>query len=139
MGTDIRPEVSQRNPYWIEKHRYYELKHFCMQYPLWKKSYRALDGYGQSSKYVIRAVSERFDADPTMACAQALTYYANRIGMIDRAAHDASSVLAEYIVRGVTEGVSYDILRARHAIPCCRDEYYGAYRKFFWILDRIRN
>lgn len=33
MANDIRPEVSQKNPYWIGKHRYYELKHFCLQYP----------------------------------------------------------------------------------------------------------
>ena len=31
MAHDIRPEVSQKNPFWIGKHRYYELKHFCLQ------------------------------------------------------------------------------------------------------------
>lgn len=35
MSTQIRPETSQKNPYWIPKHRYYELKHFVMQYPAW--------------------------------------------------------------------------------------------------------
>ena len=25
MATTIRPELSEKNPYWIEKHRYYEL------------------------------------------------------------------------------------------------------------------
>ena len=44
MGTTIRPELSEKNPYWIEKHRYYELKHFCLQYPIWRKTYSALDG-----------------------------------------------------------------------------------------------
>lgn len=39
MSTTIRPEVSEKNQYWIEKHRYYELKHFCLQYPIWRKSY----------------------------------------------------------------------------------------------------
>lgn len=24
MGTTIRPELSEKNPYWIERHRYYE-------------------------------------------------------------------------------------------------------------------
>lgn len=27
MATTIRPELSEKNPYWIERHRYYELKH----------------------------------------------------------------------------------------------------------------
>lgn len=41
MGTIIRPELSEKNKYWLEKHRYYELKHFCLQYPLWKQAYLA--------------------------------------------------------------------------------------------------
>ena len=40
MSTVIRPEISKKNLYWIPKHRYYELKHFCLQYPEWKKNYR---------------------------------------------------------------------------------------------------
>ena len=44
MGTTLRAELSEKNPYWIEKHRYYELKHFCLQYPIWNKAYSALDG-----------------------------------------------------------------------------------------------
>lgn len=42
MGTTLRAELSEKNPYWIEKHRYYELKHFCLQYPIWKKAYTTL-------------------------------------------------------------------------------------------------
>ena len=44
MATKVRPEISEKNPYFIERERYYELKHFCRQYPIWKKAYRALDG-----------------------------------------------------------------------------------------------
>lgn len=49
MATEIRPELSEKNPYWIGKHRYYELKHFCLQYPIWKKAYNALLGLRLSS------------------------------------------------------------------------------------------
>lgn len=44
MGTVIRPELSKKNRNWIEKHRYYELKHFCMQYNIWKQTYVSLGG-----------------------------------------------------------------------------------------------
>lgn len=37
MSTVLRAELSRKNRYWISKHRYYELKHFCLQYPEWKK------------------------------------------------------------------------------------------------------
>lgn len=43
MGTTIRPEISKKNRYWIDKHRYYELKYFCLQYPTWKKAHSSLD------------------------------------------------------------------------------------------------
>ena len=31
MGTTIRPELSEKNPYWIERHRYYELKDLSLR------------------------------------------------------------------------------------------------------------
>lgn len=43
MATRIRPELAENNKYWISKHRYYELKHYCLQYPLWKSAYAAFD------------------------------------------------------------------------------------------------
>ena len=43
MGTRIRAELSEKNKYWISRHRYYELKHFCLQYPSWRRTYAALD------------------------------------------------------------------------------------------------
>lgn len=39
MATVIRPEISEKNKYWIGRHRYYELKHFCLQYSEWKRLY----------------------------------------------------------------------------------------------------
>ena len=33
----IRPEISMKNKYYINKHRHYELKHFCLQYSIWKR------------------------------------------------------------------------------------------------------
>ena len=42
MGTVIRPEVSNKKEYWISRHRYYELKHFCLQYGEWKQAYNSI-------------------------------------------------------------------------------------------------
>lgn len=44
MAGNLRPELSKKNKYWIDKNRFYELKYFCLQYPLWKHAYNALDG-----------------------------------------------------------------------------------------------
>ena len=65
MGTTIRPELSEKNPYWIEKHRYYELKHFCLQYPIWRKAYSLLDGYANPPKDLASFVVTSTLGDPT--------------------------------------------------------------------------
>lgn len=35
--ANVRPEVSKKSKYYISRHRYYELKHLCLQYPELKK------------------------------------------------------------------------------------------------------
>lgn len=138
MGTTIRPELSEKNPYWLEKHRYYELKHFCLQYPIWRKAYAALDGLSSRSYELAMVVVENTLGDPTAKCAMAKAFYSDRTDMIQRVAEITDPVLANYILKAVTEGWSYDILKARLEIPCCKDTYYELYRRFFWLLSKER-
>ena len=55
------------------------------------------------------------------------------------AAIGADPDLYQYLIRGVTEGLSYDALKMKYDIPCCRDVYYAAYRRFFWLLSKRRD
>lgn len=138
MGTNLRPELSGQNKYWIEKHRYYELKHFCLQYPIWKKAYRALDGFSHKSASLGVYEKIRHISNPTADCAEARIFYSDRMSMVESVSKETDSELADYILKGVTEGISYDHLKARYNIPCCKDVYYDLYRKFFWLLSEIR-
>lgn len=138
MGTTIRPEVSGKNKYWIEKHRYYELKHFCLQYPIWKKAYIALDGWSSKNNVVVEQFKKSGISNPTERNAMARLFYSERIELIERVAADTNPELASYIIKAVTTGISYDHLKARIEIPCCRDVYYELYRKFFWLLNKAR-
>lgn len=138
MSAAMRPELSLKNKYWIERHRYYELKHFCLQYPDWKKAYLALDGMSKRLND-IGSVSGRYsNNDPTGRCAVARTFYSERIEMIEKVARNTDTELASYILEGVTKGVSYDCLKARLDIPCCKDTYYDRYRRFFYLLHKER-
>lgn len=138
MGTNIRPEVSDKNPYWIERHRYYELKHFCLQYPIWKKVYLSLDGANKSSTSFIEVSKSDSNGDPVAKIAEARIFYADRIEMVERAARETDPQIGSYILKAVTEGLSYDILKVREAIPCGKDAYYELYRRFFWLLHKAR-
>lgn len=138
MATTIRAELSEKNPYWIEKHRYYELKHFCLQYPIWKKIYGSLDGLpGHSTGLTMMVVNSTL-GDPTAKIGMAKAYYSDRMKMLERTASRTDEILGIYILNGVTEGWSYDILKARLGIPCCKDTYYELYRRFFWLLNKER-
>lgn len=138
MGTTIRPELSGKNKYWIERHRYHELKHFCMQYPIWKKSHAALDGWG-SKHGVIERFQKSGVSNPTEKCIEARLFYSERMELIERVAMETNPELSSYIIKGVTSGISYDHLKARLEIPCCRDVYYELYRRFFWLLNKARD
>ena len=122
MATIIRPEISIKNKYYIDKHRHYELKHFCLQYPRWKKAY-----------------VECLDCDTPMSTrAVTRAHYSRRIEMIEQVAKDADNYLWHYILRAVTEGLSYTYLKTKLDIPCGKDMYYDRYRRFFWLLSNIR-
>lgn len=75
MGTVIRPEVSAKNKYWLSKHRYYELKHFCLQYPEWKRVYHDLDGLPARSASVTGFTRGGQTPNPTALYAEARIYY----------------------------------------------------------------
>ena len=76
--------------------------------------------------------------DPTAKCVEAREFYSERMELIEKAAAETDAELGDYILQAVTQGISYDHLRARVNVPCCKDVYYELYRRFFWILNRER-
>ena len=110
MGTTIRPELSEKNPYWIERHRYYELKHFCLQYPIWKKAYAALDGLSRRPSDLEVFSKKGEISDPTVRCVEARSYYIERMKTVEQVAIATDAELSSYILKGVTEGWSYEYL-----------------------------
>lgn len=137
MSTIIRPNISRKNKYWIDKHRHYELKHFCLQYPEWKRTYNSspsislstINEFSRSNTY----------NDPTFREVVRKNRYFERITLIERIAKEADEDLYDYILKGVTEGLSYTYLKSKMSIPCGKDLYYDRYRRFFWLLDGSRD
>lgn len=138
MSTTIRPELSLKNCYWIEKHRYYELKHFCLQYPSWKRKYNSLIVYPSSWPSLVPPTKTNVINEPVTKNVDERLFYANRMDMLERVAQETDAEFASYILKAITEGISYDHLRARSDIPCCKDTYYDLYRRFFWLLSKER-
>lgn len=96
MSTLIRAKISISNPYYLDKHRYYELKHFVMQYPFHNDIY---------------------------------------LEMVKQSAKETDEIIGPLILQAVVNDWSYDKLRARENVPCCKETYYELYRRFFYILS----
>lgn len=132
MGTVIRAELSKDNEYYISKHRYYELKHFCLQYPEWRKALNDI------SYIKVRTVSDKVQnsdiSDITAELAVKMAYYQDKIKCLNEAISALEPYIQPFIFDAVTKGYSYERLRMMGNIPCSKDMYYKAYRRFFYIL-----
>ena len=134
---DIRPELSVRSKYYLPKHRYYELKHFCLQYPIWKKAVYSLDGLSKKTDYIFIS-KQKGISNPVERAVLARDFYRKRIDMVEKACQDAAGDLYRYLLVAVTEEKPFHYLQMKLEMPCSRSEYYEIYRKFFWILNNIR-
>lgn len=139
MSTLIRPKISEKNKYYIDKHRYYELKHFCLQYNEWKKAYAACNESIIFASKIERESSNNAPSDLTAKYAIKRAYYAERIKIVEQAALEADEFLFPFLMKGVTEGASYTYLKSKLEMPCGRDMYYDRYRRFFWLLSKARD
>ena len=129
--SKTRPELSKKNRWWIPKHRYLELYHYCLQYRNWKDKAK-LYGNVRASE-IVRTNPEW--SDPVGDEAVYREYYLEQIFMVESSAYEADDQIGEYILKAVTEDLSFTVLRMIYDIPCGKDMYYDRYRKFFYILD----
>lgn len=138
MATTIRANLSKQNPYYISKDRYYELKHFCLQYPEWRKNYIMIDT--MSRKYVSKDRLSPTNAvsDTTARCAEKRLEYSMKMSMVKDCCLKADPDLAQYIFKAVTSNLGYTYLKSRLGMPCSKDMYYDRYHKFFWHLSNAR-
>lgn len=137
-----RTELSRKNKYWIPKHRYLELKNFCLQYRDWVRELQdhATDPIPSGISYdKIPGGSGTGNPTEQIAIANADFDSAGRkIELIEQTAKEADPLLAKYIVWNVTEGVPYWRLKQANGIPCGKNYFSKKRQKFFWILSNKR-
>jgi len=132
MSTVIRPEITEKSKYYISKHRYYELKHYCLQYPEWQKEYLTLGAVRGGG---IVSLEQSEFSDPTGDAAVKRYALTKKMQLIKDTAELADPELAIYIFEAVTKGVSFTYLKMVMGMPAEKKMYYDRYRKFFWLLN----
>lgn len=135
MGNHEKTELSKKNQFYISKHRYLELKHFCLQYPEWVEELREIDGMVGRGEGEIKG--DRQASDPTAYAAMRRMILQKNIDLVRRAVQETDSSLFYWLFLAVTEERSYTYLREVKGIPCCREVFYKKYREFFYVMSRI--
>ena len=134
MSIKLKPELSRKNRWWISKHRYYELKHFCLQYKEWKTLYLSLsEPYHTTIKEGPKGSVEWVDSTSKIVIKR--DYYLSKMKIVEDTAYKADPEIGRYIFKGVTDNVGFTYLKSVMNIPCGKDMYYDRYRKFFWLLN----
>ena len=133
----VRPIVSKKNNYHISKHRFYELKHYCLQYDEWIDELRELDG-GLRSTSIISIDDAPVD-NPVLEHVERKTELEEKIETIRRCAKKADRELWSYIVNAVTNDLSFTELKMLYKIPRGKNQYYESYRRFFFILSQEKH
>lgn len=129
--------LSTKNPYYLTKHRFYEVYHYAMQYQEWKDEYRTAEQTMRGIAYDGVKVKSSGSGDALERVAIRLTELSEKIEMLETVARETDKDLSEYILRGATdEQVTYNYLSMVLHIPCSRNTYYSLRRKFYWLLSK---
>lgn len=134
MGNHEKTVLSKKNQHYISKHRYLELKHFCLQYPEWMEALKEIDGMVKSGGGEIK--SDPQASDPTADAAIRRTQLQKNIDLIERTIRETDSSLFYWLFLAVTEERSYTYLKEVKGIPCCREVFYKKYREFFYAISQ---
>ena len=133
--------------YGISKDRYQELKHFCLQYQDKKRRASMLGGYDIPAVNIDGVGGHTGPTSPTERAAIKNYTKAERAlrdcRMIEEAALWAAAAGGyrkswRAILRAVSEGVGYDRIITRYAIPFSVADFYAIRRAFFWRLDCLQ-
>lgn len=118
----------------LSKDRYLQLKYFCLQYPEWKQNLKNECSTLRGSKFN-DGVHNKQNVDVVFDLAIRRNSWSQKCKVVESAAKDTDEVLGEYILKAVTENLSYTYLQTVLNIPCGKDLYYDKKKMFFEILD----
>ena len=138
MATKIRPVVSEKRQYYISRHRYYELKHFCLQYNEWRNVIFS-QGRNLSKSLVYRTSRNKEFDDPVGDEVCRVEEAKHNIELVEESAACTDEFLKDYILESVTQERSYTYLKLMENMPCSRDKFYICYHKFFWVLSHKKH
>ena len=124
--------------YRISRHRYEELKAFCLQY----EEKKAKINRGISSIVNDGMPRGNYKGNPMESAAIRNVAYQKDCEMIEQAAIAASAEIYQYIIKSVTNDLSYPFIEYDERlgkIPVGKTEFYARRRLFYHYLDQLKS
>ena len=109
--------------YELSKHRFYELKHFCMQYGQWQLLYVKLDGW--------QSEIGKNNGDTTSHYGIQRADLMRNMLLVSDTCHDVCGNYAQEVFELVTQGIKPEL-------RWDQKDFWYYYRKFFWELSKRR-
>lgn len=128
-----RSELSKKNKYYLPKEEYLTVKHFCRQYPNWKKELDALPDAERAIAYDGDRVQTSGDSDPVSDLAMRRIELAKKKDVIDGAVAKAAPEIAKYLIRGICYGEAEYQLELK-GMPCGKKYYYRKRNEAYWEI-----
>lgn len=124
--------------YGISRHRYAELKAFCLQYD--EKKSKISRGIGAMNYDGMP--KGNFKTNPLEDKAIRNVTYQKDCEMIEQAAIAASTDISQYIIKSVTNDLPYQYIEYDEKlgrIPVGKTDFYALRRLFYHFLDNLKN
>lgn len=112
-----------KSKYALSKHRFYELKHFCLQFPEWEALYSVIDGWSEESGTDTSDTTSRYGIQ--------MAELAYKMELVRGTATDVGKQYAEMIFEAAAYGKSPKLLSDQK-------DFWYYYRLFFWELSKKR-
>lgn len=124
--------------YGISRHRYEELKAFCLQY----EEKKSKISYGITSGRNDGMPKSNYRENQLEGNAIRNMLYRKDCEMIEQAAVAASPEIYRYIIKSVTNGLPYQFVEYDEVlgkIPIGKTDFYGYRRLFYYYLDKLKS
>ena len=108
---------------------------YAMEYVEWKKEYDSFNLENKGIDQSAERIRQSDIKDNTKDAALILHDLSRKIILMQQTAKEADPFIWKYILRGVTENLTYEQLFAQ-GLPCSRNTYYERRRRFYWLLSR---
>lgn len=132
----MKNEISKKNPYWIPRHRYLELKNWCMQYHDWEEEYYSC--IHLTSK-IPRGEKSSNVSDPTSKMAIHMSELKKKMDLVNKICEEVAPNYSTTLLVALINNYSYDDVVMCHQTLPSRSEWYKTRRKFFYILSQKRD